>query len=327
MRLLRNPSRWLTDRIGVFAELLYDIESTPRLNGAYLVVNEIGGLDWLTLRAGMAPSLIGNYGLRSTYFNANPVIGVPLVHQHRTTLDGSGLATAEDLLRRRDQNVIGLPMMYDACWNPVAELMGNFERMEFSLGVTHGSLSNPLQTRQVDGVQVLGRVGWEPVVGLRLGASGALGPYIGGPNRDPGTGATTFPGEPDDYDQRIVGVDAEWLIRRLRFNSEFYVSQWEVPLVAEDIDVRGGYVEGRWDFLPEWFGALRVGALVFSEIDVPAPGTGSTGWDDDVLRVESSLTYRLAREVHLRGNWQHTRFMTGEEEPIDLVGIQLRAVF
>ena len=320
---------WVTDRVGVFAELLYDIEAaSPRLNGAYIVVNEIFGEEWLGLRAGMAPSLIGNFGLRSTYFNANPLIGVPLVHQHRTTLDGSGLATAEDLLRRRESNVIGLPLMYDACWNPVAELLGNVSRFEYSLGVTNGSVSNPLQTRLVEGVQVLARVGYEPIDGLRFGASGLIGPYIGGPKFDPLVSATTFPGEPDDYDQRVAGVDAEWLVGKFHFFGEAYVGDWEAPLVEERLTIGGGYVEGRYDFLPEWFAALRVGTLRFGEIEADTDdGPITTGWDDDVLRVESSLTYRIAREVHLRANWQRTEFLTGGEEATDLVALQLRAVF
>ena len=328
LRMRMFAQRWITPEIGVFAEVLYDIESAPRINGAYLVINEIAGLDWLSVRAGMAPSLVGNFGLRSTYFNANPVIGVPLVHQHRTTLDGSGLATAADLLRRRENNIIGLPMMYDACWNIVWELLGHAGRFEYSLGATSGSVSNPLATRGEDGVQVLARLGYEPVDGLRLGVSGVLGPYIGGPNRDPGTVATSYPGDADDYDQRVLGFDAEWLVRKFHFFAEGYVSDWEVPLIPDDdISARGAYLEGRYDFLPAWFAALRVGTLTFSEIAVPSPGSGRTGWDDDVLRIESSLTYRVAREVHLRANWQHSRFLTGDERPIDLIGVQLRAVF
>ena len=320
---------WVTPRIGVFAEFLYDIEaSSPRLNGAYVVINEIAGQEWLGLRAGMAPSLVGNFGLRSTYFNANPLIGVPLVHQHRTTLDGSGLATAADMLRRRDANIIGLPMMYDACWNPVAELLGNVGRFEYSLGVTNGSVSNPLQTRLVEGVQVMTRLGFEASERLHFGASGVLGPYIGGPKFDPGIAATSFPGEADDYDQRVVGADAELLLEKWSFYSEAYWSDFEAPLIDDDLVTQGAYVEGRYDFLPEWFAALRVDGMVFSEITVPdGAGTRETGWDDDLMRVESSLTYRIAREVHLRANWQHTEFLSGDEDAIDLLGIQLRAVF
>ena len=316
---------WVTPRIGVFAELLHDIESAPRLNGAYVVINEVAGQSWLSTRIGMAPSLIGNFGLRSTYFNLNPVIGVPLVHQHRTTIDGSGLATTADLARRRANNIIGLPMMYDACWNPTFELLGAIRRFEYAVGVTNGSVSNPLQTRNVEGVQVLARLGYEPIDGLRLGASGAIGPWIGGPRFDPGVTATSFPGEADDYDQRLAGVDAEWLLVKLQFHGEAYVGDWESPLIADELTIRGAYLEGRYDFLPEWFAALRVDGMQFGDITLESGE--ETGWDDDLMRVEGSLTYRIAREVHLRGNWQHTGFLSGPEDPIDLIGVQLRAVF
>lgn len=317
--------RWVTDEIGVFTEILFDRASGPRLNGAYVVMNSVGGADWLNVRAGLAPSLIGSFGLRSTYFGSNPLIGVPLVWQHRTTLDGSGLSTAADLLRRRRTNAIYLPMLYDACWNVQWEVMGELGDLEYSLGVTGGSMSNPLGAEGEDGVQALARLGWEPVLGLRLGVSGGYGPYLGGRSFDTLTVATAYPGGPEDYMQRLAGFDAEYAYGKVHVWSEGYVSTWEAPLIAEDLTAAGGYVEARYDFLPAWFAALRTGAMVFSEIEAPEGGT--TGWDDDVVRIESSLTYRLAREVHLRAGWQHSRFLTGADDPVNLLALQLRAVF
>jgi hypothetical protein len=326
MRARLFAQRWLTDEIGVFAEVLFDRESGPRLNGAYVVVNEIGGLDWLNARAGLAPSPIGSFGMRSTYFNSNPLIGVPLVWQHRTTLDGSGLATAADLIRRRGSNETYLPMLYDACWNVQWELMGEVGKMEYSLALTNGSMSNPLGSDEEDGVQALARLGYEPMLGLRLGVSGGYGPYIGGAYHDPLLVVPPYyEVSPWDHVQRLVGLDAEYAIGKTHFWAEGYTSTWEAPLVAEDLTATGGYVEGRYDFLPAWFAAARIGALVFSEIEAPAGGT--TGWDDDVLRFESTLTYRWARELHLRAGWQHSLFLTGPDEPIDLFSLQLRAVF
>jgi hypothetical protein len=309
----------------VFSEVLFDDVSGIRIQGAYLVLNQIADRDWLNVRAGISPSLIGSFGIRSTYFNSNPLLGVPMVWQYRTTWDGSGLASAEDLVRRREQNVHALPILYDACWSLVWEVLGTIGAMEYSFGVTPGAMSNPLAAPQEDGIQFLGRVGIEPMLGLRLGLSGAIGPYLGGPNRDPLVEAESYPGEPTDYDQRLVGIDGEYAIGRMQIHSEAYFSSWEAPLIEEDLNVWGGYVEGAYDLTPKLIGALRVGALGFGEIETP---TGAmTSWDDDVLRVESALTYRLAREVHLRLGWQHTEFLTGGEEPEDLLALQLRAVY
>jgi hypothetical protein len=318
--------RWLTEKAGFFAEALYDPGSGPRLTGAYVVLNGVAGREWLNVRAGLAPSLIGNFGMRSSYFNANPLVGVPLIWQHRTTLDNSGLATAADMVRRREQNVISLPILYDACWNMQWEAMGEVGKLEYSLGLTPGSASNPVAGTTEPGTQTLARVGYAPIDNLRLGVSGAYGPYIAGPNRDAQTKATSFPGDRKDYDQKLIGVDAEYGTGKVKLYSEAYLSTWEAPLIEEDLTSAAAYVEGRYDFLPSWFAAVRLDGMRFSSI-APTPGADPIGWDDDLMQVESSLTYRWARELHVRADWQHTRFLTGGEKPTNLLAIQVRAVF
>lgn len=327
IRVRLFAQHWLNEEAGVFTEILFDSRSGPRLNGAYVVLHDIAGQDWLSVRAGLAPSLIGNFSLRSTYFNTNPLIGVPLLWQHRTTLDGSGLATTADLLRRRESNSISLPILYDACWNLQWEFMGEVGRFEYSVGVTPGSVSNPLAATLESGVQALARVGYMPRPELRVGISGAVGPYIAGPARDAGLTATTYPGSQTDYDQSLIGFDAEYSRGKAILFSEGYISSFEAPLIEEDLTTGGAYVEGRYDFLPDWFGAVRAGTMLFSQVKVPGSPGLKTGWDDDLIRLESSLTYRIAREIQIRGGWQHTRFLTGGEAPINLLAVQLRAVF
>ena len=142
---LRGFARtWLTDRIGFFGEVMFDGRyGTPFISGAYFVVNELGGRDWLNSRLGLAPSLIGNFGQRSTYFNTNPLIGVPLVWSHFTTLEGTGFETLERLRARRAANQRSIPTLYDACWNMPWELLDEVGVLEYSIGVTGASMSNP----------------------------------------------------------------------------------------------------------------------------------------------------------------------------------------
>ena len=106
------------------------------------------------------------------------------------------------------------------------------------------------------------------------------------------------------------------------------MSDWEVPLIAEKIKAWSGYGEASLDFLPAWQSAVRVGVMKHGDISSTNDGLGPrTGWDDDVFQVESALSYRLAREALVRVGWQHTRFLTGSEEPTNLVAVQLKAVF
>jgi hypothetical protein len=328
LRLRLFAQHWLTERIGVFSELLFDIAANePRVNGAYVVVNRIAGFPWLNARMGMAPSPMGNFGLRDTYFNLNPVVGVPLIWQHRTTLEGTGLARNADLMRRRTTNIIGMPILYSACWNLQWELMGQAGLFEYSVHTTSSSFSN-MAAQDADGVAAGVRVGIEPVSGIRAGVSAGIGPWIGGVLRDNLITARTFPGSPEDYLQRLGGLDLEVSYGKLRLLGEAFASDWESPLVTEKLEAWAAYGEVAYDVLASWQPAVRAGVMKFNEISSTNDGLGpKTGWDDDVFQVESAINYRLAREVILRANWQHTEFWTGADEPVDLLGLQLKAVF
>jgi hypothetical protein len=319
VRLL--ASRWFDERIGVFAELLFDTEASPQIFGAYIVVNEIAGRPWLNARLGLAPSPLGSFSQRGTYFNANPVIGEPMVWQHRTTLDRGGAADAQGLLARRSGNTQGLPALYEACWNVQAELLGELGTFEYSIGVTPAAVSNP-GARRDDGAQLLARIGAEPVAGLRLGLSGAYGPYI----ERQGVARDSSAFDPADYDQRVLGYDLEFSRGRVRIFSEGYVSAWEAPLVADDLRVLGIYGEARYAFLPGWYVAARLDRMDFNDI-APAPGVAPTGWDDDVLRWEAALGWRVAREVIIKVDWQYTTYTTGVDPDLNLFAIQLSTVF
>jgi hypothetical protein len=327
VRLRLMAQHWVTERVGIFAEGLFDIAADPRVYGAYVVVNQIAGQGWLNARLGMAPPPMGNYGLRDTYFNQNPLIGVPLLWQHRATLDGSGLARNEDLVRRRAQNVIGLPILYVACWNVQWELLGQAGPFEYSVAATNSAFTN-MAAADEEGVAVMARAGMEPIPGIRFGVSGFVGPYLGGPLRDSQTRATSYPGEADDYIHRSGGYDLEISYGKWRIFSEGFAADWEVPLIAEKLSSWSAYGEASYDILPGWTPAVRVGKSAYSEISSTNDGLGAqTGWDDDVVQVESALSYRVAREVLFRIGWQHTRFTTGPEEPINLLAAQIKAVF
>ncbi|MCH7934878.1 MAG: hypothetical protein IIC36_12880 [Gemmatimonadetes bacterium] len=327
MRVRLFARRWITEHIGVFAEFLFDIDAQPRLQGAYLVLNELGDLEWLNARIGLAPPLIGNFGLRSTYFNTNPLTGVPMVWQHRTTLDLEGTASNEDLVARKASNQRALPMLYETCWNIQWEILGEIGRFEYSLGVTPGSLSNPLTSRGDDGIQVLARVGIEPTLGFRIGASAAVGPYIGRAQSARDT-PSSFPGSPTDYVQRLVGYDFEYSRGKVRIFSEAYWNSWEAPLVTELLKMWGGYAEARYDIAPGLFASARYGRLWFGDISATSDGLGErVKWDDEVWRWEAALGYRLIREILVKLDWQHTEFVTGGNAALNLLALQLSAVF
>ena len=50
-------------------------------------------------------------------------------------------------------------------------------------------------------------------------------------------------------------------------------------------------------------------------------------WDDEVWRWEAALGYRLIREILVKLDWQHTEFVTGGNAALNLLALQLSAVF
>jgi hypothetical protein len=328
LRFRLMASRWVSENVGLFSELLFDIGADARVTGAYLVVTELGGREWLNTRIGLAPSLIGNFGMRSTYFNANPLILAPMVWHYRSSLDGGARANAQELIVRSERNSRGLPILYDSCWNVIWELSGSPGLFEYAFGVTPGSATNPIASRSAKGAQGMGRIGLRPFLGMRLGVSGAWGPYIGESTAPTGV-AAPLTTAPEDYAQSLFGYDAELSRGRVQLFSEGYWSAWETPQIPEGLEALGGYLEGRVDLAPQWYVATRLDAIWYNDIDVPLPagGVARQSWDDDVWRVESALGFRFSREVLAKLAWHHYGYETGAGPNMDVLALQVSAVF
>lgn len=131
----------------------------------------------LHLQGGRLPSGFGSFAPRA-YADRNVLMGLPLLYTYFTALRSNQLpADNDDLLRHRGN---GLPLIYDACWDFGAQVVGSFWRFEYLLGITQGTLSDPRTdpADNNDGKQLLGRLAFVPHVGAVVGASFARGPYL-----------------------------------------------------------------------------------------------------------------------------------------------------
>lgn len=325
VRLRLFARHWVNDRIGIFTELLFDFNADPRVNGAYLVVNELAGRPWLNMRLGLAPSVIGSFGLRSTYFNSNPLVGVPLVWQYRTNLDATGTATAASLAATTNEPGFSLPVLYDSCWNLQWEILGEVGIFEYSLAMTPGSPSNPIKSMGVEGSTWMARAGFVPIPSVRVGFSGAYGPYLAKPTPD-GGGTLPYSEDPSDFKEKLAGLDLEYQGGPLVLTAEAYGARYQAPQIDEELEVVGGYAELRYDFLPGWYLAGRVGALSFGDLEIDATSGARADWDQDTRRTELALGYRFAREMLVKADWQRTR-VPDLDLTQNLFAVQLSTVF
>lgn len=319
--------------VEVFSQFLVSDVTGFYVWGAYATLTPNPERD-LHLQVGKIPWPIGTYGPR-TYSDKNPLVGAPLMYQYHTSFRAGQVAPdVDELLAHAGEGQFGVtyvpggypfygsPLVYDACWDFGAAIVGSARPFEFSLGVTNGTPGSARAGRDDNGDKsIMGRVGVLPTAGLRLGVSASVGSYVSNANEPAlpaGTGA-------EQYDQRLAMVDAEWSFGHVELRGEGIVNTWETPYVG-NLTTRGGYIEGKYTFPSGLFAAARYDRLTFSDVQ------GTTGparpWDADVTRFEGGLGYRIQRHVTGKLVYQATTRDDGTlDSTDDLVAGQLSFTF
>jgi hypothetical protein len=328
LRLRLFPRHWVNERMGFFGELLWDsgaqsdVKGAPRVNGAYVVINDILSQPWLSLKAGLIPSPFGNYGLRSTYFNLNPLIGIPLMWHHQTHISSSSYVTNQDLLGKKATDGGYTPIAYDACWDIGWEIFGELGIIEYSLALTEATLSSPRANRN-DGRQMIVKLGLNPIMALRFGGSIARGPFL-----EPAA-ADSAHTRVEEFLATAIGFYAEYRAGLVHLLTEFAHSTWDEPLIEPDLELvaSASYLEGRYDLLPALYLAARLDYFTYSEIDNQDTGRKES-WGDPLNRVELGVGLRLSRESMVKCVYQYNDFETrsGADDP-QVIALQYHMVF
>ena len=269
------------------------------------------------LQIGRVPPVIGGFP-RRRYNSDNPLIGYPLAYQYPTLVrSDAAVGTAAELARFRgfgakldyplgEQELeSGLPMMDAFRWDTgIAVLLGEAgrDRLSLQMALTNGSAGAPLVGDNNSGKQFSGRLGFRPAFFLSLGGSFSTGEYVSDELYEVVSGLPEFR-DADELKggQRLGALDAElahgpWLIR-----SEFLVSSWDVPTVADSLAARGVYAEVRRTLSPMLYVAARLGRMSFGEITM---GGETMTWDSAVTRFEAGVGYRIQRNWQVKASYQ-----------------------
>lgn len=310
--------------IQVYAQSLLDESHYELAEGAYVMFTPWEGRD-AHLLAGKIPFAIGTWEPRS-YSNKNPLIGAPLLYSYYTSLVPWAPAFTADAQRAKAGggwmlSSIGMTTAWDGWWDAGVMAQGSAHPIEYALAATQGTPSAPAPGRDPSpGNGWSGRLGVAPTAGLRLGVSGATGPYL------PDGAAYAVPAghEVKDYRQDLLMSDFEWQGGRIELRGEGALNAWGTPSLGT-LRVRSGYAELRAGLgAAAWF-AARVEGMRFSHF---ATSTGDAPWDDDVDRVEAGLGYRLDRNALVKLVYQRYRvYEPAEPRVYDLAAVQLALSF
>ena len=110
--------------------------------------------------------------------------------------------------------------------------------------------------------------------------------------------------DPGDYLQIVLGQDLSYAWEHWQLWFEVYEARFEVPNVG-DADTLGYYLEAKYKFTPNLFGALRWNQQFFGE--VPDGSGAKEPWGNDISRLDAAVTYRFtpSSQIKLQYGIQH----------------------
>lgn len=275
------------------------------------------------IQAGRIPPVFGAFGRRSYGASENPLIGYPLAYQYLTSLRPNAVpASADDLLDMRARGwrasypigatdeAPGVPLVSAYRWDTGVQAHAVAGRIDASVAVTIGTLSNPRIDDDNRGRQLSGRVGWKPVPGLAVGASAARGEFL---TRGIGDAAEAIFGKRSSR-QQALGLDAEysrdhWIVRGEVIDSRWQLPAFGQPAIETPLRATAAFVETRYRFTPRYFAAARADRLTFSRVRGAVSFQGQpTPWDAPVTRIEVGVGVQLQRNLSARAvvqrNWR-----------------------
>jgi len=320
----------VSTNVDVYTQVVFS-QNEIVLDGAYALVTPWRERD-LHLMAGKIPSPIGTWAPR-TYSNKNPLVTSPLMYQHHTSLrwdevPGSPaelLAAAGTGYDGADygggSGSSGMPIVDDYGWDFGVVALGTVSRFEFSGGVTNSApgWGSPGEDAN-DGKAYMGRVGFVPTAGLRMGVSAAQGSYLGRWVR------FSLPADKTeaDYQQQLLMADLAYERGHLELRAEGFSNRWETAYCGT-LKSSGGYAEGRFGFDSGVWLAARAEAMRHSDL---TDGVITRPWDDEVDRLDTCLGYRISRGAAIKADWQRTKlYAIDGEQSFDLFVGQLSLEF
>ena len=293
-------------QIYFFAQSRVDRGFDPSNHGAQIRLDEyaLRITPWedgrLTVQIGTFATVVGNWVPRHLSWD-NPFINAPLIYENVTPIqDKSAPFSPLDF-------IYGLYSYQKYAFNPVIwgpsyasgiSVSGRLGRFDYAVEMKNASLSSRPESWHVTEVgfenpTFSGRAGFRPSQAWNFGLSASEGPYF---RRE---AQSTLPPGRDigDYREFVLGQDISFAWRHLQLWAEFYEARFEVPRVG-DADTFAYYVEAKYKFTPQLFGAIRWNQQLFGTV---SDGDGNNvRWSQDLARIDIAATYRFTTHTQLK---------------------------
>jgi hypothetical protein len=132
-----------------------------------------------------------------------------------------------------------------------------------------------------------------------FGLSLSDGAYL----RPEAQGAVPVDRDVGNFHEKVLGQDISFAWHHLQVWAEVYEARFEVPRLG-NADTVAWYIEAKYKFAPQVFGALRFNQQVFDSV---TNGSTTTSLGPDLWRLDAAAAYRFTpqTQVKLQYSFQH----------------------
>jgi hypothetical protein len=315
-----------------FSQIRIDRHFDPTDQGAQLRLDEyaLRITPWedgrLSVQLGKFATVIGRWVQRHLSWD-NPFMNAPLIYENVTAVEArlAPAFTADFDPALADEKYEYNPVIWGASYTSGISVAGRVGKIDYAIEFKNAPLASRPErwdaTRMgFDHPSVNGRIGFKPNESWNLGVSGSRGPYF-----EEEAAASLPPGRSlDDYDEFLIAEDVSFEWHHLQVWTEFHEARFEVPRVG-NADVFGYFVEAKYKFTPQFFGAARWNQQLFG--NVPDGSGHEIPWGRDTWRLDLALAYRFTSNIQLKVQWDLEHRDNGRDGLGYLLGTQLTVRF
>ena len=294
----------LGSAVYIFTQTRVDRGFDPTDHGAQIRLDEyaVRVTPWedgrFNLQAGQFSTVVGNWVPRHLSWE-NPFINAPLPYENVTAIEDKSAPYYGYLSVGRPQDKYEYnPVIWGPSYATGISVAGRIGRFDYAAEVKNASLSSrpeswPITRMDFDNPTFSGRVGFRPNEMWTFGVSASDGAYFrpeAMPTLPSGTGI-------DDYHERVLGQDISFAWHHWQLWAEFFEARFEIPGFG-DADTFAYYLEAKYKFTPQFFGAVRWNQQFFSDVTNSFGGTAP--WGHDLWRADLAAGYRFTAHSQLK---------------------------
>jgi hypothetical protein len=316
-----------------FAQSRLDRGFDPSTHGAQVRLDEyaLRFTPWddgrFNLQVGKFATVVGNWVKRHLSWE-NPFVNAPLVYENITPVsDKAAPDSPLDFVRGfepADKYQFN-PVLWGPSYASGVSISGRLGKFDYAAEMKNSALSSRPESWSVTEVgfndpTFSGRLGFRPNEAWNFGVSASDGAYF-----RPEAENTLPRGRGiGDYRELLLGQDISFAWHHLQLWAEFYEARFQVPRVG-DADTFAYYLEAKYKFTPQLFGALRWNQQLFG--DVPDEARGHVRWSQDLGRIDAALAYRFTPHMQLKIQYSFQHETTVPRDDNHLVAAQFTVRF